>query len=267
MTSSQSSPLPTILLVPGAWHSPGHYSAFLSALNAAGYPTICERNPSCDTASPYTTSTESDAAAIRKLILAQLEAGHDIVLAVHSYGGCPGGAAVHGLSKQERKAAGQPGGVVGLIFICAFIAHDGQSLIGNLPDAKPVDWMILHPDGNFFPANPKAAFYADVPSPADSVAISQLRLQSATALDSPSPPPAWADAVFDGRRGYVFCTEDQAIPLAAQQAMVQNSGVEWAVRTMRAAHSPFLSDPGLLAALVAEFVRDFEGAERQGQAD
>ncbi|MCJ1296402.1 hypothetical protein MMC34_007968 [Xylographa carneopallida] len=265
MASSNPSSLPTILFVPGAWHSPGHYSAFLSGLNSVGYPTICERNPSCNSASPEANSTASDASAIRTLILAQLDAGHDLIVAMHSYGGCPGAAAAHGLSKHERQAAGQPGGVIGLVFICAFVAREGESLIGNLPGAKPVDWMILHPDGNFFPANPKAVFYADVPSPADSIAISQLRLQSAASLGSPSPPPAWADAVFDGRRGYVICTEDQAIPAAVQKMMVQGSGVDWAVRTMRAAHSPFLSDPKQLRDLVVGLVQEFERTGRDGK--
>jgi len=279
--SSLSPSLPTILLVPGAWHSPTHYSTFLSALTTLGYPTVCERNPSCDSSSPHTPSTADDASAIRALILTQLDAGHEVVVALHSYGGCPGGAAAKGLSKQERLAAGEPGGVIGLVFICAFVANEGDSLIGKLPGGVPTEWMILHvncphpsapsqpkpltqtpalqPDGNFFPFDPKAVFYADIPSPTDSIAISQLRLQSAASMNTPSPPPAWADKAFDGRRAYVHCTQDQAIPAVAQTMMVEGSGVEWVVRTMESAHSPFLSDPEQLAGLVRDFVGIFRG--------
>ena len=46
-------------------------------------------------------------------------------LVMHSYGGCPGSAAAGGLSKAARTAAGKQGGIIGLIFMCGFIAHEG----------------------------------------------------------------------------------------------------------------------------------------------
>lgn len=61
---------------------------------------------------------------------------------MHSYGGLPGATAAKGLSKSERKAAGKPGGIIGLIFICAFIAKDGQSLLGSLPGQVFDKWVI-----------------------------------------------------------------------------------------------------------------------------
>lgn len=135
---------PVIVFVPGPWHSPLHYSSFLECLDREGLITISERNPSCDCTNPDDTSTASDAAAIRKIILSQVNNGHEIVVVMHSYGGCPGAAAAQGLSKRERQIAGKRGGVIGLIFICAFIASEGDSLISKLPGSVRFDWMVLH---------------------------------------------------------------------------------------------------------------------------
>ena len=67
------------------------------------------------------------------------------------------------------------------------------------------------------------------------------------------------DRAFDGRRAYVHCTQDQAIPAVVQTMMVEGSGVEWVVRTMESSHSPFLSDPELLVRFVREFAGIFRG--------
>jgi len=133
-----------VLLVPGAWHAPDHYSQLLDGLKHEGFQTVSQRNPSCDSTNPHETSTAGDASAIRHVILSQIDEGHDVVVAMHSYGGCPGAAAAHGLSKTERQAAGRQGGVIGLIFICAFVANEGDSLIGKLPGGVRTEWMILH---------------------------------------------------------------------------------------------------------------------------
>ena len=147
MAASSASPTyskAVVVFVPGAWHSPLQYSSLLECLNHEGFITISERNPSCDCTNPDDTSTASDAAAIRKIILSQVDNGHEVVVVMHSYGGCPGAAAAQGLSKRERQIAGKPGGVIGLIFLCAFIASEGDSVISKLPGSVRLDWMVLH---------------------------------------------------------------------------------------------------------------------------
>ena len=146
MAASSASPTyskPVLVFVPGAWHLPFHYSPLLECLNHEGFITISERNPSCDCTNPDDTSTASDAASIRKIILSQVDNGHEVVVVMHSYGGFPGAAAAQGLSKRETQIAGKPGGVIGLIFFCAFIANEGDSLIGKLPGSVRFDWMVL----------------------------------------------------------------------------------------------------------------------------
>ena len=134
---------PTLVLVPGAWHSPIHYSLLLAEIEKAGYPTSSARSPSCGSTDPYSQSVVGDAAFIRQnLLLPLINAGKDIVLVMHSYGGCPGAMAAKGLSKAEMPAASRKGGIIGLIFICAFVAQEGQTLIGSLPGKKLDPWVV-----------------------------------------------------------------------------------------------------------------------------
>ena len=66
------------------------------------------------------------------MILPLLDAGKDIVLAMHSYGGMPGPVAAKGLSKTERADAGKPGDIIGLIFLSALVAFEGKSLVASV---------------------------------------------------------------------------------------------------------------------------------------
>ena len=125
---------PTIALVPGAWHSPAHFSELIALLKAAGYDTVTEKNPSCDSDEPGAQTVATDTDAVRNnVFLPHINAGKDVVLLIHSYGGFPGAAAATGLSKSELSAAGKQGGLIGLIYIAAFIAHEGDSLLGIVP--------------------------------------------------------------------------------------------------------------------------------------
>ena len=134
---------PTVVVIPGAWHSPIHYSLLLAEIEKAGYPTSSARSPSCGSTDPYSQSVTGDAAFIRQnLLFPLINAGRDIVLVMHSYGGCPGAMAAKGLSKAEMLAASRKGGIIGLIFICAFVAQEGQSLISSLPGKKFDPWVV-----------------------------------------------------------------------------------------------------------------------------
>ncbi|KAL8726560.1 MAG: hypothetical protein Q9181_005997 [Wetmoreana brouardii] len=130
-------------IVPGAWHSPEHYYELRKLLEHDGYETVSQRNPSCYSGTPNAESAAKDTAFIRNQVLMPLlDAGKTVVLAMHAYGGLPGAAAAKGLSEAERRAAGQPGGILGLIFINALLAHEGQSLLSILPGQVFDPWVI-----------------------------------------------------------------------------------------------------------------------------
>ena len=133
---------PVIVIAPAAWHSPVHYKYYMHELQLAGFETDSERLPSCDSNNPYDKSVKNDAEFIRaKLLMPFINAGKEVVLVVHSYSGGPGGMAARGLSVAERQPAGQTGGIIGLIFISAFVAHEGQSLL-SASGGKFSPWVI-----------------------------------------------------------------------------------------------------------------------------
>lgn len=135
---------PTVVLVPGAWHSPSHFDQLRARLHEADYPTVSLALPSLNSPNPNEIEVATDVAFIReKMLLPLLEEGKEVVLAVHSYGGCPGGAAAKGLSKSEWNSQGRHGGLVGLVFIAAFVAREGDSLL-SLVGGKWDSWMMVN---------------------------------------------------------------------------------------------------------------------------
>lgn len=77
------------------------------------------------------------------------------------------------------------------------------------------------------------------------------------ALMSPSPPSAWADPGYSGRRAYIRCSQDATIPVFAQDLMVKYSGVEWVIKDFDTSHSPYLSRPAELAECLVGLAEDF----------
>ncbi|KAJ5626237.1 hypothetical protein N7510_002546 [Penicillium lagena] len=246
---------PTIALVPGAWHSPMHYEDFLQVFQDAGYPTKSITLPGAGSVNPRAQSVRADACAIREnLLLPLLEDGKDVILIMHSYGGCPGSAAALGLSKEERSTGG---GIIGLVFIAAFLAQEGDSLLSAL-GGKYDSWVINDENGQLDVENPLYVFYHDVPNHKASKAVADLKLQSEATLSSPSPPSAWDNKFYDGRRCYIRTLQDHTIPYIAQDMMLQNSGVRWYIKDMDTSHSPFLSRPRELVDQVLEFASLFQ---------
>jgi hypothetical protein len=71
-----------------------------------------------------------------------VNAGKNVVMVMHSYGGAPGSAAVKGLTRAVRQTAGLPGGVIELVYMAAF-AFDDNVGFGNF-DLSGLTWLTLH---------------------------------------------------------------------------------------------------------------------------
>ena len=121
---------PVIAVVPNAWHTPAHWSLYTGYLTRAGYDVKSEKLESCNSLTPNLTSVQGDANAIKKnLLMPSINIGKEVVLVAHSYSGSPSATAAKGLSVIERRREGKDGGVLGLIFVAALTALDGQSLV------------------------------------------------------------------------------------------------------------------------------------------
>lgn len=233
---------PTILLIPGAWHTPDCYDPVASQLKAAGYPTTYASLPSVSH-TPI-DSFAPDVDAIRAKLAPLVEAGADVVVVAHSYGSMPTNEAIKGLTKADRKAAGQQGGVAHYVFCSAFITPVGVSLMDAL-QGKDLPWFIVSEDKKIVnPENPRKIFYGDLDDEAAARAIEKLLPFSYQTYFSKTKYAAYVDVPST----FIFCTEDQAIPLAVQEMMVagaEQQGAKFGRTTIEgASHSPMLSRPG-----------------------
>lgn len=132
----------TIVLSPGAWISTSFYQDFANIFMASGHPVHFAPYPSLNPADPKTADCKHDADAISKILRPLVEdQGRDVVLVMHSYAGMPAAAAASGLSKTKRMKEAKKGGIIGLVFIAAFLVPEGLTCAG-LQGGKLPHWII-----------------------------------------------------------------------------------------------------------------------------
>lgn len=133
-----AAPNPTILFVHGSWHTSEHFDPVRRLFEAKGFPTSCPTQPSSTNASPE-VGLEEDAACIRdELDRLIIEHGKDVIVVAHSYGGIVATQAVaERFAKQRRAAESKSGGVLHLVYMCAFLLPINISLAGQFGGALP----------------------------------------------------------------------------------------------------------------------------------
>ncbi len=115
-------PKPSILLAPHSCGLPEFYDLVFDAVRSEGYDirglhlsssglTALKGRPG----KPPTMYNDADYIAIEVEKLA--DDGKDVVLIGHSYSGIPVSQCSKGLSKEERRQQGKPGGLVNLAFL------------------------------------------------------------------------------------------------------------------------------------------------------
>lgn len=125
--------LPTVVFIPGAWHTPEYYEKVIDILRGQGYSTSTVRLPSVGGVS----TMFDDAAAIRKTVSTLADEGKKIILVMHSYGGIPGSESAKGLAWKTRQQKGKSGGIVSLVYLCAHLVKEGMSVNGM---ANGTEW-------------------------------------------------------------------------------------------------------------------------------
>jgi hypothetical protein len=112
-------------------------------------------------------------------------------------------------------------------------------------------------EGFTYAKDAKETFYNDCSDEVAERAVASLKGHSATAVFTAPSATGWKEKAYDGRRGYIRCLQDQALPIKAQDYFIARTEVEWVVRTLDASHSPFLSMPDELTGVVAEMAVEF----------
>ena len=247
--------LPAIVLVHGAWHVPEHYSDFIQQLQQAGFGVFCPRLPTCDASKRLTADMFADAQVVRSQVLSLIDQSREIVMLLHSYGGAVGTEAVKDLSRRERAAKGQQGGVIRLIYMCGFMLQVGESVGGaSLP--RPVPDPVESDDATgttFICEPPVQLFYADVEPERAKKVEALITRQSGKAMIDAVTYPAWRFIPTT----YLKTQDDRVLFPHWQERQikaVKDAGVGITVETFQSSHSPFLSIPGEMVAAVKRAV-------------
>jgi pimeloyl-ACP methyl ester carboxylesterase len=130
---------PVIVFIPGAFSRPADFDLVSHPLQEHGYEVHVVHHPSSpDVLTDPTPSMYDDADNIHRMVEYLADAGKEVVLVMHSYGGLPGTQACEGLSRAERLRASKPGGLVRLLYVGAAIAPVGSSMAGILRTKMPL---------------------------------------------------------------------------------------------------------------------------------
>lgn len=118
--------MPTFVCVPGFCHTPAIFDPLRTLLGHYGYPVLPVQLPSVLANGNHASNDPAqDTRAIRSSVSHLVEAGHDVIVVLHSYAGVPGGDALQGLGKTDRAQRGLRGGVLRIVFVMAWIVQEG----------------------------------------------------------------------------------------------------------------------------------------------
>lgn len=119
---------PVIVFAPGAWHPVSCLDSLTALLTAAGYETQTVVFPTVYHATEIKQpSLEPDIRAVRAVMKPLVQAGREVVLVMHSWGGFPGSSALEGYTQNVRH----------LVYMAAFVPAVGQRVIDIAEPAPP----------------------------------------------------------------------------------------------------------------------------------
>jgi pimeloyl-ACP methyl ester carboxylesterase len=217
-----------VVLVHGGFVDGSGWEAVYNVLTKKGYHVTVVQNP--------TITLADDVAVTKRAIDAQ---DGPVILVGHSYGGV------------VISSAGDDPKVAGLVYICAFAADNGDSvlsLIKTAPADAPAPPILPPHDGFLFLDRQKfaSAFAGDVkPEIANFMANSQVPwgLEAASAGATAAAwktKPSW----------YLLTTEDHMISPDLQRFMSKRAGSR--VVEIKGSHAIYVSHPEAVASIIEQ---------------
>ncbi|OAA68584.1 hypothetical protein SPI_00779 [Niveomyces insectorum RCEF 264] len=244
---------PVILLVHGGWHTTAAYRAFLDLLETKGYTTVAPELPSGADQTPA-EPTKADIRLIAETAQSLVDGGKEVVVVAHSYGGTVANEALSGLGIRQRQAKQLPGGVRSVVFVAAFVFEAGKNFESMAP-IEVVPWCEYEGDLKIitpgFDAGP--IFYPDLSKEDQQKWVASHRKHPKECSFYAPKRTSYHEVDV----AYVYCEQDNAFPIVAQRAMVdeiKKSGVTFREVTLDSGHFPTLSMPDVLAEKVLEFI-------------
>ncbi|MBV8759335.1 MAG: alpha/beta hydrolase [Deltaproteobacteria bacterium] len=235
----------TFVLVHGSFHGAWVWEQVVPLVEARGHRAIAIDLPGHgrDDRPLATQTLASYVDAVRTA------AAGPIVLVGHSMGGIVITQAAEALA--DRVSA--------LIYVCAFLPANGQSLLdlgASDSESLLVRNLVIDEDAGLHWIHEDAvtaAFYHDCPP--DIAAAARRRI-----VREPLAPVATPVAITPERygaipRAYIECTEDRALSIAVQRRMVSASPCA-RLASLPSSHTPQLAMPERLAAHIQTFAKE-----------
>ena len=127
-----------MVVIPGSFSPDYFYFEIADKLREYGYEAIVKCLPSASRSAPEKPATMyDDADYFRSVIEALADEGKDVVVVTHSYGGVVGTEAARGVIKEDRQAAGKPGGIIRIVYVTSVVPTPGNSLRSLMGDLVP----------------------------------------------------------------------------------------------------------------------------------
>ncbi|KAI0893004.1 alpha/beta-hydrolase [Annulohypoxylon nitens] len=190
---------PTVVIVHGAWHVPECYDKLVATLQSADYEVYVPHLPSTNGTRPPDGNLVTDTALV-------------------------GTNALYGLSYQVRMKQGLPGGVLHLIYMCAFILPEGWSTLDQgrsrgIEIVKATQLKLVFDDEGYCTmVDPRGQLINNVNDDDEAAAyISKLVPWSAKCMTQPLSHCAWRDIPVT----YIHTTNDKTITFVGQKLMLE----------------------------------------------
>lgn len=215
----------SVVLVHGLYHDPRHFELVVGELRARGIEVAVPEL--------HRGSLPADTEAVQAVVDAM---GEPPLVLGHSYGG----SVITGLT-----------GAGHLVYLAAFVPAEGESAAGLGGSTELLASSVVQDGGGLTHVDPAAAvklFYDDAPIGRATWAASLLRPQGPGCGRGVPQRQAWRGTPST----YVVCARDRAIDPGLQWTMSTRCGGATAWNT---SHSPFISEPGRVAAVLRSLLR------------
>ncbi|KAH8695015.1 Alpha/beta hydrolase fold-1 [Talaromyces proteolyticus] len=235
------------VLVGGVSHTAAFFEVLIKELehhghqsHAVSYPTV-----GCDTAG---TTQQDEVKAIQDAIAHFVDDEQkDVILVMHSYGGWPGSRAVKGFDKETRIKEGKQHGIIELVFLAAFLLPD------NAPMAQfsYLPHWLTNENGERIPNKHSIPLlFSDLDPIAQQHWFSRFEPQRNDFTAETVPDAPWHLSV---PKTYIITTGDKTATIQFQLTMLQAVMDDtWSIKTIKAGHEPFLSQPVNLAKVLLQ---------------
>ncbi|KAI1276062.1 Alpha/beta hydrolase fold-1 [Xylaria sp. FL0933] len=241
---------PYFLFVTGSFAPAPFYDTLVDGVKAHGYdmkalqlPTV-GLGPGQGRDTPPATMYD-DAALVAKEVEALADAGREIILVAHSYGGMPATESTKGLSVKDRQKVGKQGGIVRIAYKTVLLTTPGGSATDVIaPPQDGTSHMQMDDKGWLHQTDPEhtvATCFSDLPKEQGQYWFTQFALHSAVSFTNTITHAGYKDAPVS----YLLCEDDLIIPADVQRKEIEmieaETGSKVDVTSIKAGHCPHLS--------------------------